>query len=181
MNSIKEQKKTFRKKIVDLKKTFSETDVLAASDIIFEHIENTKEFNRAIVILVYWSLPDEVHTHFFIDKWFGRKTIVLPLVVGDQLELRQFTGRDCLKPKPPFGIPEPVSSPRVSKEVVDLAIVPGVAFDGSLNRMGRGKGYYDRLLQNSKIFKIGVCFSFQMVDNLPVDGFDVKMDMVVHN
>ena len=62
---------------------------------------------------------------------------------------------------------------------IDLVVVPGVAFDKNLNRMGRGKGYYDGLLPKIKAPKVSICFDFQIVDNVPVDNRDVIMDLVV--
>jgi len=62
---------------------------------------------------------------------------------------------------------------------VDLYIVPGVAFDRNGNRLGRGGGYYDRLLQNKKAIKIGLAYEMQMVAEAPHTRYDVPMDMVV--
>ncbi len=64
---------------------------------------------------------------------------------------------------------------------IDLIIVPGIAFDKSLNRLGRGKAYYDKLLKDSKAIKIGVCFDFQLLESVPVDKYDVKMDLIITN
>ena len=58
-------------------------------------------------------------------------------------------------------------------------IVPGVIFDSNNNRMGFGKGYYDRFLKDKKCYKIGICFKEQITDNLPIDDYDIKMDEVV--
>ena len=62
---------------------------------------------------------------------------------------------------------------------IDLIIVPGIAFDERCNRCGFGKGYYDRLLSESKAVKIGLCYDFQVVDELECDEYDIAMDMVI--
>ena len=63
---------------------------------------------------------------------------------------------------------------------IDLAVVPGMAFDIQNNRLGRGKGYYDRMLPKLvNAYKIGVCFSFQRLPGIPAEGNDVKMDEVI--
>ncbi|HQG08910.1 MAG TPA: 5-formyltetrahydrofolate cyclo-ligase, partial [Dysgonamonadaceae bacterium] len=67
----------------------------------------------------------------------------------------------------------------VDFDSIDLIIVPGVAFDRKLNRLGRGKGYYDRLLSQLKSPKIGICFDFQLLESIPVEDWDIKMDMIV--
>ena len=61
-----------------------------------------------------------------------------------------------------------------------LAIIPGMAFDGNHNRLGRGKGYYDRFLQKiSQVYKIGICFPFQLVGEIPTEETDIKMDAMI--
>ena len=62
---------------------------------------------------------------------------------------------------------------------IDLIIVPGVSFDEELNRLGFGKGYYDKYLASKNIFKIGICFDNQVIKLLPVNDYDIKMDLVV--
>ena len=63
---------------------------------------------------------------------------------------------------------------------IDLALVPGMAFDAAGHRLGRGKGYYDRFLgEHPHIYKIGVCFPFQRVAEVPSEAHDVVMDEVI--
>jgi len=137
------------------------------------------EFAESKVILAYWSMDDEVFTHDFIIKHYNEKKIILPVVKGDVLELKEFTGLSNLKKDDVFGIEEPIGEVFQDLETIDMIIVPGVAFDNKLNRMGRGKAYYDKLLKTTNALKVGVCFDFQMVETVPVDQFDIKMDMVL--
>ena len=74
---------------------------------------------------------------------------------------------------------EPVGENFMNYNKVDLIIIPGVAFDRKKNRMGRGKGYYDRFLSKMKAPKMGICFEFQLFDDIPNDENDVKMDYIV--
>ena len=63
---------------------------------------------------------------------------------------------------------------------VDVAVVPGMAFDSRCNRLGRGKGYYDRMLPKlSNAYKIGMCFDFQKLPGIPADDHDIKVDEVI--
>ena len=79
-----------------------------------------------------------------------------------------------------FGIKEPDSdSEKIEIHDIDLFIVPGIAFDGNRNRLGRGKGFYDRILQNVKAPILGVCFDFQLFDNIPVNQQDMKMTKII--
>ena len=65
-------------------------------------------------------------------------------------------------------------------EHMDVAVIPGMAFDREGHRLGRGKGYYDRFLNRVQTYKIGVCFDFQMMDQLPHDPHDVMMDEIIY-
>ena len=74
---------------------------------------------------------------------------------------------------------EPSDRAEILPDNIDLAIVPGLAFDHLKNRLGYGKGYYDRLLCEMDAYKIGVCFRFQVFDKIPYTNTDVKMDLIV--
>lgn len=75
---------------------------------------------------------------------------------------------------------EPTGEPFTDYAAIDVAVVPGMGFDTSCRRLGRGKGYYDRLLPKAaNACKIGVCFGFQLLASIPADGHDVKMDRII--
>ncbi len=176
---IDQQKKEIRKHIRILKNQISSEDKKARSKIIFEKLEKLKEFKRSKIIMAYWSMDDEVYTHDFILKWYGEKKIILPVVKGDELELKSFSGLDNLIKGESFGIEEPDGDIFDQPEKIDLIIIPGIAFDKTNNRLGRGKAYYDKLLKFTKADKIGICFDFQLLDLVPVDKHDIKMDLVI--
>ena len=138
---------------------------------------------EARTIMAYYSLPDEVNTHSLIDDLVSEgKTVLLPKVMGvDTMELRRYTGRDDLQ-EGVYHILEPVGKPFTDYAAIDLILVPGLAFDAAGHRLGRGRGYYDRFLHSRVGFycvKIGICFDFQKVDEVPIDAFDMPVDMVV--
>lgn len=137
-------------------------------------------FKQAKTILLYYSMKDEVQTHSFIEKWSKCKQIVLPAVVGKELELRIYTSTQELSIGE-LNILEPIGETFIEYSQIDLAIIPGVAFDKKGNRLGRGKGYYDRLLPRISAPKVGICFSFQLVDAIPSEEFDVCMNKVITN
>ena len=106
--------------------------------------------------------------------------MLLPCVDGDDLLLRQYTGPECLKAGEQFGIGEPTGPVYTQVDQVEMIVVPGVAFDRKGNRMGRGRGFYDRLLKSTpNAYKVGVAFDFQMLDDIPMEPFDVPMDDVI--
>jgi 5-formyltetrahydrofolate cyclo-ligase len=129
--------------------------------------------------MAYWSMDDEVHTHDFVLKFLGKKQIILPVVKGDVLELKEFTSKTNMMIGESYGIKEPEGEPFNEIDKIDLIIVPGVAFDVKNNRLGRGKAYYDNLLIKTRALKVGVCFDFQLLNSVPVEEHDVKMDLVI--
>ena len=174
------EKQELRKQIRAAKRAVPFCDKCARSQPIMQRVELLPQFQQATTVLLYWSMEDEVQTHDFVNRWYQEKRLLLPCVDGDDLRLRQYTGPECLKAGEQFGIGEPTGPEFTELEKVDLIIVPGVAFDRNGNRMGRGRGFYDRLLKSTpNAFKVGVGFDFQLVDEVPVEPFDVAMDKVI--
>ena len=173
-------KKELRRHIRGLKGQYTRGQKMEMSRVIWEKLEKEPLFRQAQVLLLYWSMEDEPFTPDFIRRWCTRKTILLPCVRGDALELRRYAGEESLFEGEHFGIPEPTGECFTEYGAIDLIIVPGVAFDASGNRLGRGKGYYDKLLEGTpRTPKIGICFDFQFFPEIPTDEWDVKMDLVV--
>lgn len=175
---LKELKKQLRKEIKDAKKCQPAELLAAHSSALFKQLEEHPRFAVSHTILMYHSLSDEVQTHAFVEKWHHKKKILLPVVRGDILELRHYTGRDCLKVGA-FGIEEPEGENFTRLHEIELSLVPGISFDRHGNRLGRGKGYYDKLLPllpNS--YNIGICYLFQAREEIPAESFDKKMDEV---
>jgi len=173
-------KKELRRQIRAAKALVTFDEKLERSQTVMKQVERLPQFAKADTILLYWSMDDEVQTHDFVNNWYTEKTVLLPCVDGDDLKLRQYTGAECLRAGEQFGIGEPVGPEFTELDRVQMIVVPGVAFDRQCNRMGRGRGFYDRLLKSTpNAFKVGVAFDFQLVDEVPVEAFDVKMDCVV--
>lgn len=176
---VKEEKDKIRKYIKIEKRKYSTTELQVKSISVLNQIEKDKCFLNSKIILAFWSMPDEVFTHEFIKKWAKTKTILLPVIHENILKLKYFTGISTMKAEPKFGILEPIGEEFTDFEKIEFIIVPGVAFDLQNNRLGHGKAYYDRLLPKTpKAKKVGICFDFQLVDEVPMDAFDVKMDVV---
>lgn len=176
---IMDEKKALRIEIRQLKRACPLEERRRKSLSVWKAVERDEVFQQAETVLAYWSMDDEVYTHDFVNKWAGSKTLLLPCVKGDELELRYFDGEERLQPGEGYAIPEPVGELFADWGKIDLILVPGVAFDKSGNRLGRGKGYYDKVLKQTGAYKLGVCFDFQLVERVPVEPHDVKMDRVV--
>ena len=173
-------KKEVRRAIRDLKRAVPFEEKLRRSEAIMHKVELLPQFEQAKTVLLYWSMDDEVQTHSFVERWYREKTLLLPCVDGNDLRLRQYTGPECMVAGEQFGIGEPTGEEFTRLDEVEMIIVPGVAFDRHNNRMGRGRGFYDRLLSSTpSALKVGVAFDFQMLDEIPVEPFDIPMDKVV--
>jgi 5-formyltetrahydrofolate cyclo-ligase len=98
-------------------------------------------------------------------------------------EVKNFDEDFC---KGPYGVMQPDArkSTAIDPEEIDMILVPGLAFDRSRNRLGRGGGYYDRFLKNllpAKFTSVGVAFDFQILETLPIDpAYDEKVNCVVN-
>lgn len=166
-----------RNKIKNLRVMLDEAEKLSAASSVFDRLEHSAAFQLAEKILMYHSLPDELETHSFLRKWKDRKKFFLPRVNGVNLELLPYD--ESRLEIGSFHIEEPKGTDVYPVEEIEVIIVPGVAFDRKGRRLGRGKGFYDRLLQTAKATKIGVGYDFQLVDELPSEAHDVPMDMVI--
>lgn len=171
------KKDEIRKRIRAQKSLLTAADRQRASRSVFSIIEQSAAFVLADNILLYHSLPDELPTHEFIDKWHSRKRFYLPRVNGLNLEILPYDrSRMHLGA---FSIEEPDGDDLTDISAIDLIIVPGVAYDRLGNRVGRGKGYYDRLLQTTRAVTIGVGYDFQLVDQIDCEPHDVPVDIVI--
>ena len=184
-SSVIEGKRQLRNLVGRLKREFTsvnnEMEREATSEKIMHKVEQLPQFQNAKVILAYHSLPDEVYTHLFLLRHALEKTILLPKVVGETLTLHGFQQESDLS-KGAFGIKEPNTPKYKEYALIDMVVVPGVAFDRSGKRLGRGRGYYDRLFSDllpEHVFKVGVCYGFQLFDDIPAEPMDVPMHMVL--
>lgn len=143
-------------------------------------LDRIKKEENCKTVLLYHSLPDEVNTHTLIDQaaQIGYK-VLLPTVVGNDLELHEYTGSAALRASATYGIQESTGSLFTDYPSIDLAIIPGMAFTKDGRRLGRGKGYYDRLLPMLNCPLVGLAFPFQMLDYIPCEEHDISMDEVI--
>ena len=170
-------KKELRSLIKTLKKQHTKEQLLGQSERILAKLEQHPDFIKADKIMLYSALPDEVQTQAFLEKWHLTKKIILPTVVGDDIIPVEY-GKDTAFAVGDFNILEPQNEPYTGG--FDLIVVPGVAFDRNGNRIGRGKGYYDRFLcQHLEVKRIGICFDFQLVEEVPTEPLDIRMDEVL--
>ncbi len=171
------EKYEIRRKVKAMRQMLSEIERRQAAEEVFERLEKTAAFLMADHILMYHSLPDEVFTHSFLGKWGKRKHFYLPRVNGVNLEILPYDESHLELGS--FHIEEPTGSQTVDPSEIELVVVPAVAYDRKGNRLGRGKGFYDRLLKNTRATKVGIGYEFQLVDEVPTEPHDVAMDIII--
>lgn len=160
-----------------MRQMLSEAEKISAAEQVFDRLEKCAAFLLADRILMYHSLPDELPTRRFLDKWHDKKQFYLPRVNGVNLEILPYD--ESRLELGAFHIEEPIGDNVADPNEIELIVVPAVAYDRRGNRLGRGKGFYDRLLAETKATRIGVGYEFQILDELPVEEHDVPMDMVI--
>lgn len=151
-------------------------EIARHSTLIQKFVLNSNEFKSAKTVGAYHAFGSEVKTDLVIEQTraFGKK-IALPSVEGESLTFYELSsGKYLVKGR--FGIMEPL--PYGPVDIIDLLIVPGIAFDYKGYRLGYGKGYYDKLLAKKNVYSIGLAYSFQLLESLPSGEYDKKLNAV---
>ncbi|MFQ5429142.1 MAG: 5-formyltetrahydrofolate cyclo-ligase [Phycisphaerae bacterium] len=148
------------------------------------HLFAEREYLRAEIIMIYLSLPQEADTTpLVLQAWKDRKRIVAPQISWESKRMIpvQISNLDTDITDTPNGVREPVRGTPLPIELIDLVIVPGLGFDPQGNRLGRGRGCYDRFLSRPgfKGVTCGFAFEEQVVDSIPSKPHDVKVKMLV--
>lgn len=175
-------KKQIRKAALKKRSSLSDNERRDKSAQIMKRLEALPSFQKALNILVYFSFNDEVRTQKLLEKWMKRKNFFLPrLIPGETFLALRFDSIEDLEPNI-FGIFEP-KLPSEEADLppeLDLILMPGVAFDRHGNRIGMGKGYYDRFLEGQKgVPRVALAFSEQILDQVPSKPYDKTVDLIV--
>lgn len=170
-------KDTLRRRIRARKSLLDPVEAAKAAEQVFRRLETLMAFTMADRILIYNSLPDELSTRDFISRWKSVKHFFLPRVNGIDLDILPYDSTRMSLGA--FRIEEPQGDDITDPALMELIIVPAMAYDRKGNRLGRGKGFYDRLLSRSNAMRIGVAYDFQLVDEIETDRFDQPVDIVI--
>ena len=186
MDNIRLVKKELRTAMKARLAAVSKDETLRASKSVLAQLESLEQWKRAEIVLAFLSMKDEINTIPILNAARKQgKTFAVPRVAGPDLVFYQI--QDLKKDVAPgaFGILEPVSGlcPVVEtlSEHHGVALVPGLAFDKENFRLGRGKGFYDRFLASAgdSLYKIGIGYSFQLVEKVPREPHDKALDLVI--
>ena len=175
-------KHKIRNHIIEKIKSYSALEKSEKSAIIKGKLFNEKEFKKAKLVMFYVSLKDEVDTLSMIDEAVKMgKRVCVPVILKEEKRLiaGEIKDREKDLERQHFGIYQPIAGHvrEVPLENIDLVVVPGIAFDKSNVRLGRGHGYYDRFLCGlpKKTRTIGIAFDFQVLEYLPKDSHDIPV------
>lgn len=182
MQKVDLEKEELRKKYILIRNYIKNKQ--EKSKLITDRIIIDEFYKKAKVVALYKNLSSEVDTSELINYSINmNKIVALPKVVDNDLLFYKIHSLNDNLVKSCFEVEEPIANDvnLIDKNIIDLVIVPGVCFDREKNRLGFGKGYYDRFLCDIKAKTIAVCFHEQVLDNvlLPVNNYDIKMQRII--
>jgi 5-formyltetrahydrofolate cyclo-ligase len=165
-------------------------DLASRSALAAARLLATRWWREAEVVLAFLAMPGEPDPRAIVAAARAEgKTIAAPLIAGGELEFRSIVGDPDLLDRDAWGIPQPdpswpawspsPTSPRI------LVVTPGLAYDRTMHRLGRGRGYYDRFLARLRAAPgirctaVGFCLDEQLVERLPFGSGDQSVDAVV--
>lgn len=179
-------KSELRREYTQMREAMDQSEVERLSEKIIDTILKLPVFKRAETVMVYLNFKNEVDSLRMIEESYkAGKKVVIPYCEKETMEIIPSelndieteivkgkngylqTKKDCVKPVP--------------IEDIDLIVVPGIAFDKRCYRLGFGAGYYDRFLRKLNFEKptIGLCYDFQIIHSIPIEGHDVPLDFVI--
>jgi 5-formyltetrahydrofolate cyclo-ligase len=175
-------KKALRRDLLARRRAMDQATWQTASGAAQRRLSDLELFQQAACIALYSPIQQEVDTELlFATARAAGKRVLYPLVCGNNLQFREVT-ETGQRTAGAFGILEPCRpGEEHTLETVDLIVVPGVAFDLQGHRIGFGKGYYDRCLSQYQKHGalIGLCHDFQLLEQLPAEGHDIRMQYIV--
>ena len=171
-------KNEIRNKMRAMRRTLTSEQIAHSSQKITQEILNSDVYKTAKNVCLYLSAYKEVDTSALLNACKAdNKTVALPVTDEDGIITLYIDNGEYKTGN--FGITEPAGNKTISPKEIDLFIIPALAFDKQGGRLGFGKGCYDRLLKDTTGYKIGIGYAFQLVDKVPSDKHDIKMDMVI--
>ena len=165
-----------RSKMLKERAKLSESEVYLKSQIIQNKVLALLQIKDKTTFFVYNAFKNEVDTLKIINELKSQnKTVCFPLIKGETMLAALPTSNEFMLDK--YGIKTPKEYELVNS--VEVAIIPLIACDNLKNRIGFGKGYYDKFLNDKNILKIGICYDFQVVENFAVNEWDIPLDIII--
>jgi len=181
IDPTKRTKDELRIKISRKRRYLTEQEKNRFDKQIYQNVVTLPEWKKAKNIFIYISTKEEVSTRHLIKEYLSKKKIIVPKshTKFNTLTLHEIKSFDDIK-KGHYAILEPLPHTRIiDPKNIDLAIIPGIAFDKKGNRVGYGKAYYDRLAAYLQCPKIALAYEVQIVDNVPAQKHDIPVNGIV--
>lgn len=182
-SSPMESKAALREKLKKIRDQVDPALAETASQGVWVHLSRLQEFQKAKGIGGFASAANEINTYPILEGTLSLgKKLYLPKISPDKTHFDYYLAADFKSlVVGPFGILEPSGNRPAAWEEIDLALVPGLAFDIQGHRLGFGKGYYDRALPLLKktALAVGLGYSFQIVEQVPSEAHDVLLRAVL--
>ncbi|MGN0915290.1 MAG: 5-formyltetrahydrofolate cyclo-ligase [Succinivibrio sp.] len=187
-NSLEEFKalrNSIRQKLLEKRRTMTEADALSSGLKVLEFLKNDSYFDTKKVVASYLSMGGEISTASINEYFLSKHTLALPFMdvhVRGHMNFYEYrSGESLIENRYHILEPQNLEERYIAPDAIDALIVPLVGFDKKGNRLGMGGGYYDRMLK--KISKncrvIGIAYSFQEIDDVPVESWDVPLKEII--
>ncbi len=173
-------KATLRKEIRKLKRAMTEEEILLRSQRLCEKFLKCDSYKKADTVYGYLPYNQEVRTWYLLSQAMkDGKKVAVPKVYGEEMRFIYITDFSQIETGY-CGIPEPIADAPVANDKDALVLMPGLAFDTDGRRIGYGGGFYDRFLSAEPDHPtIALCYDFQVRNDLPVEAFDIPVDLVI--
>jgi len=178
---VLEEKDRLRRDLLEKRRNLPQSLCREKSALILKVLLSEKIFSDASGVALYFPVNGEVDTREIFKKCVDlKKKVFFPKTLGSDLVFLRTRNIEELTPGA-FAIPEPpADAERARGDELDLVLVPGVAFDFSGNRIGYGKGFYDRFLKDiPRQMRFGLAYRFQVLENIPSHETDVKTGRII--
>ena len=177
------KKDEIRKQILEKRSKLSLEEVDKKSELIIKNL--TPYLKNAQNIMIFTDMKNEVRITKLIELYPEKNFFISKIVNSKNREMKinKYNENELVLHK--FGYYESSSDDFYDEKILDIVIVPALAFDSSKNRIGFGGGYYDTFLnkvrgKNKNTLFIGVCYDFQMIEEVPIEGHDITLDLVIN-
>jgi len=173
------RKEDIRKKLTEKRSKLSCDFISENSKLISEKLFDMQLYNESDNIYIYMNFGGEVSTKEIISDALSKgKKVAIPKIINNEMNFYYIKDIEDVEIGH-FGVMEPITN-EIAKDDKALVIMPGVAFDSEKNRIGHGKGFYDKYLDKNKSFdKIALAYDFQVMEKVPFENADVRPDIII--